>query len=103
MGIVAYDQAGYVGSSMSVRASMAYMNGEMPKSKWTKQRMLDAISEYCDMFGMRVDESVAKMRKDELFEEFFEWKGWHHTGKYANRTDFYGLDEVAVCQMGGRL
>ena len=103
MGKVMYGQSGYVGSSMSVRAACAYSNGEMPKSKWTKRRMLDAISDYCDTFGMVMDDSVRKMRKDELFEEFFEWKEWHHTGKYANRTDFYGLDEVAVCQMGGRI
>ena len=81
---------------MSLRAVEAYENGEMPKSKWSKAAMLEAISDYCDMFGIAYDGSVSSFKRDALFERFFEWKSWHHTGKYANETDFYGLNEDAV-------
>ena len=96
MGKVMYNQSGYIGSSMSINAALAYGNGEKPKSKWTKAAMLDEIAGYCDMFDITYDECVEKLKKDELFERFFEWKSWHHTGKYANETDFYGLNEKAV-------
>lgn len=96
MGKVVYGQGGYVGCSMSTNAVIAYESGEMPKSKWTKQAMLEAIREYCDEFGMAFDKTKLRFTKDELFKRFFEWKSWHHTGKYATVTDFYGLDEEAV-------
>lgn len=102
MGRVVYNQTGYVGCSMSERAALAYEDGEMPKSRWTKSAMLAAIADYCDMFGLAYDGSAAKLTKDALFERFFEWKSWHHTGKYANVTDFYGLDEDAVCAAYGK-
>jgi len=101
MGKVRYNQAGYVGCSMSERAVMAYAMGEKPKSKWTKRAMLDAIEDYCEEFGIPYDGSLSKMTKASIFERFFEWKSWHHTGKYANVTDFYGLDEDAVDELGG--
>lgn len=96
MGRVRYNQSGYVGCSMSKRAVMAYENGEKPKSKWTKRAMLDEIEAYCRLFGMPYGGEFSKMKKDEIFSEFFEWKSWHHTGKYANETDFYGLNEEAL-------
>lgn len=102
MGRVVYNQPGYVGCSMSVNARLAYRSGEMPKSKWTKPAMLDAIEDYCGMFGIGYDGSASKMRKEELFDRFFEWKSWHHTGKYGNQTDFYGLDEDAVLEVFGK-
>lgn len=98
MGRVRYDQAGYIGCSMSERAAMAYRDGEKPKSKWTKRAMLEAIEGYCWLFDMPYGGEFSAMKKDELFERFFEWKSWHHTGKYANETDFYGLDEEALCK-----
>lgn len=101
MGKVRYNQAGYVGCSMSERAVMAYESGEMPKSKWTKRAMLTAIEDYCDEFSIPYDGRLSSLKKAEIFERFFEWKSWHHTGKYANVTDFYGLDEEAVCELGG--
>ena len=103
MGKVYYNQPGYSGCSMSIRAVEAYENGEMPKSKWTKTAMLAAIADYCDMFGIAYDGSVASFKRDALFERFFEYKSWHHTGKYATATDFYGLDEDAVVRFFERL
>ena len=95
MSEVRYGQSGYVGCSMSERAAMAYEMGEMPKSKWTKAAMVGAIDAYCEMFDLpRPD--LSGMTKADIFEGFFEWKGWHHTGKYANATDFYGLNEEAI-------
>ena len=94
MARVMYGQSGYVGCSMSARAQEAYERGEMPKSKWTKAAMLDAIAgdllddEYINVFK--------QFKKDELFDRFFEWSSWHHTGKFANVTDFYDVDETAV-------
>ena len=50
MGKVLYNSAGYVGSSMSRRAREAYENGEKPKSRWTKEAMLDALKGVCKNF-----------------------------------------------------
>ena len=93
MGRVWYGQPGYIGCSMSVNAREAYRSGEKPKSKWTKKAMLEAIEAYCRLFDMPYNGEFSKMKKDELFREFFHWTSWHHTGKYANETDFYGLNE----------
>lgn len=90
--------SGYIGHSMSRRAAEAYEDGEMPKSKWTKKAMVAAIQSYCDEFDMLFDPDVLKgMHKDEVFERFFHESSWHHTSKFFNETDFYKLDEDAVC------
>lgn len=90
--------SGYIGHSMSRRAAEAYEDGEMPKSKWTKKAMVAAIQSYCDEFDMSFDPDVLKgMHKDEVFERFFYKSSWHHTSKFFNETDFYKLDEDAVC------
>jgi hypothetical protein len=88
--------SGYSGWSMSNRAVSAYEVGEKPKSKWTKKDMLDAIAEFCDDNDMFFDEAVTKLKKDAIFDQFFEWSSWHHTSKFCNDTDFYELNEKAV-------
>ena len=92
--------SGYCGWSMSNRAVEAYDNDEMPKSKWTKARMLDEIARYMEdnwlTLGADADAYVAKLTKDELFSRFFRCSSWHHTSRYFNATDFYSLDEGAV-------
>ena len=93
MSKVEYNQKGYVGSSMSVRAKEAYEDGEMPKSKWTKGTMLYAIEEWCYDNDRIYDPNIEKMKKEEIFDRFFHYSSWHHTGKYANPTDFYSLNE----------
>mgnify|MGYP006963537932 FL=1 len=61
--------------------------------------MVAAIQSYCDEFDMLFDPDVLKgMRKDEVFERFFHKSSWHHTSKFFNETDFYKLDEDAVCE-----
>lgn len=90
--------SGYIGYSMSRRAAEAYEDGEMPKSKWTKKAMVAVIQSYCDEFDMLFDPDLLKgMHKDEVFERFFHESSWHHTSKFFNETDFYKLDEDAVC------
>lgn len=92
--------SGYVGYSMSLRAMEAYEDGEMPKSKWSKKAMLGAI------YGQVEDEVnadefmdwVSRMKKDEMFDDFFENSSWHHTSKYFNETDFYAVNEDKVQQ-----
>ncbi|MDY5272512.1 hypothetical protein [Tractidigestivibacter sp.] len=96
MSMVAYNQTGYDGQSMSIRAREAYESGEMPKSRWTKAAMLAAIQAWCRDADRVVLPEVAKLRRDELFERLFTAKSWHHTGKYAAATDFYGVDEDAA-------
>ena len=95
MSKVTYGQRGYIGSSMSARAQEAYEDGEMPKSKWTKAAIVDAIKSFCDEYDLVYDPSIEKMSKADLWDAFIEWKSWHHTSKYANATDFYGIDEEA--------
>jgi len=102
MGKVTYNQSGYVGCSMSERAVAAYNDGEKPKSRWTKRAMLDAIETYCEEQGIGYDKGASALKRDEIFDRFFEWKSWHHTGKYANETDFYGIDEDAVWDAFGK-
>jgi len=98
MGRVMYNQNGYCGCSMSTRAVIAYESGERPKSRWTKQAMLEAIERCCHDEGIAYDATKFRFTKAELFNRFFEWTSWHHTGKYANVTDFFGVDAEAVIE-----
>ncbi|WP_314945276.1 hypothetical protein [Olsenella uli] len=93
MGKVSYGQAGYIGQSLSERAAAAYADGEAPRSKWTKSAMLAAIGQWCEDEGRVLVEDVSAMRRDEVFERFFERSSWHHTGAYARETDFYAREE----------
>lgn len=94
MSRVTYNQPGYIGTKWSEGAQSAYDDGEMPKSRWTKKAMLARIAVVLyennleHLFPM-----IKKMKKDEIFNEFFTWSSWHHTGKFARETDFYELDE----------
>lgn len=94
--MVQYGQEGYCGASMSEGAADAYADGEMPKSRWTKAAILKAVKALCDELDLAYDDSVSRMTKDELWFEFIEWRSWHHTGKFANETDFYGVSERSV-------
>jgi len=87
---------GYHGWSMSNNAVDAYADGEMPKSKWTKKAIVQAIASYCDELDLAYDSQIEKLKKDELFDRFIECTSWHHTSKYCNATDFYGVNEDAV-------
>ena len=68
MGAVSYGQAGYVGTSMSVRARAAYESGEMPMSKWTRGAIISAIKDYCDDFDLAYDSKIESMTRAQLAE-----------------------------------
>ena len=98
MSKVTYNQSGYIGSSMSERAAQAYIDGEKPRSKWSKTAMLYALSEYLNDCGYdeALIEKFKSFKKAELFDKFFYCSSWHHTSKYANETDFYSIDESSL-------
>lgn len=81
---VKYNQNGYVGQSMSVRAVAAYADGEMPASKITAKVLVD--------WG--IDEPIGFI-KFLIRHDKIDASSWHHTGKYANRTNFYSHESVA--------
>lgn len=78
---------------MSIRARAAYDGGEMPASKWTKAAMLAAIA---DEFDSEIAAEFAGLKKAELFAAVMRRSSWHHTGKFANATDFYAINRAAV-------
>lgn len=98
MGAVSYGQGGYVGVSMSVHAQAAYESGEMPMSKWTRGAIISAIKDYCADFDLAYDPKIETMSRAKLAETYLEYKSWHHTGRYARETEFFGLNEDAVCE-----
>ena len=83
--MVTYNQNGYVGQSMSVGAKQAYDMGEKPLSKWTKADILEGLPS--------IAASLKKFNLKTLREYCLERTSWHHTGKFANRTDFYSLKD----------
>lgn len=97
MGSVSYGQSGYVGSSMSARARAAYESGEMPMSKWTRGAIISAIKDYCNEFDLAYNSDIESMTRAQLANTYLEYKSWHHTGRFARETEFFGLDEDAVC------
>ncbi|EEU03757.1 hypothetical protein GCWU000322_00057 [Eubacterium saphenum ATCC 49989] len=84
---------GYVGQSMSVNATNAYAEEKEPLSKWTKTKIVKAMLD----INWDLDEKlVGRLSKQSLVDEFLEYKEWHHTGKFYQCTDFYGLNENKV-------
>lgn len=75
---------GYVGKSMSVNAKAAYSQNEMPKSKWTKAAILEAIWEDQEELYEKAKDLPAWVLKDMLVRS-----SWHHTGALYNQTNFY--------------
>lgn len=97
MGIVSYGQSGYAGASMSVRARQAYESGEMPMSKWTRGAIISAIKDYCADFDLAYNPEIESKSRTQLVGDYLEYKSWHHTGRFARETEFFGLNEDAVC------
>lgn len=82
--------AGYSGYSMSNNAVAAYENGEMPKSKWTKTLILEALN---DMdVATEIQNAAKKLPVNALKEIFLHKTSWHHTSKMYNATDFYSVN-----------
>ena len=98
---VSYNQSGYNGSSMSKRAVQAYTNGEMPISKWTKQAILARILEILeseDNATLLKFFHFAKMTHKEL-KTLLVYASWHHTGSFANETEFLKLEESDIIEL----
>lgn len=87
-GRVSYNQSGYVGQSMRVRAKNAYLSGEKPKSKWTKAAILEELEE---MFGDYAS-GFSKFSKQDLFDNVCRYSSYHHTGIFATITNFYSVN-----------
>jgi len=90
---VGYDQAGYIGWSMSERAVQAYEGGAMPRSKWTKSALIDGVVE------MGGSICCAAFTLDVLIKRCLTYDSWHHTSLYANPTNFYRVDAKAAAAM----
>lgn len=85
---VSFGQGGYVGSSMSVRATEAYGDGQKPLSKFnsTDAKTVSRLA------GERVGPVTVVELKGMLDE--IGPSSWHHTSKYANETFFYSIVSV---------
>lgn len=106
---VTYNQRGYVGSSMSVRALEAYTRGERPLSKWYKTAMIAELGRILDggidagllehtdlttedLTGLPKKDVMAAfiaMPRSILLGAWLNCTSWHHTSKYANETLFH--------------
>lgn len=84
--------AGYRGYSMSNNAINAYRNGEMPTSKWTKEKIIYEI----ESFDKTKVEFAKQLTAKELKNFVLTKTSWHHTSNYYNKTDFYKIDENRV-------
>lgn len=90
---------GYIGHRMSENAALAYENGEMPLSKWTKEEIIFAIEEKIDdgELNLKCDiELLKKMYVKTLKGVALRMSSWHHTGSYYNQTDFYEINEYRL-------
>lgn len=71
--------------SMSVNASLAYLNGEMPKSKWNKK----AIIEFLENEDRPDLVEKAQPLPYYVLAQYLKCTSWHHTSKFYNQTDFW--------------
>lgn len=75
----------YIGTRMSCRALQAYENGEKPLSKRKKEEILELLSQESEL-------DFSDMTLSMLKEYFLIKSGWHHTGKFYNKTAFYRFE-----------
>lgn len=66
----------------------AYEDGLRPRSKWGKADILQLIGEHYPDFYDKFKGFTA----EELRWIFVKYEEWHHTGKFAQKTDFYKFD-----------
>lgn len=97
MSKVSYNQKGYVQNRMSVRAAEAYLNDEMPLTRWTKSLILENLE-------LLIDDSAIfdRLRKINLLilrDTVLTYSSWHHTGSYANETNFYTINEEMIDEL----
>ena len=72
-----------------------------PQTKWTKAAMLEEVSEYAKSanadfqeFQASINACASLLSKKELFEAFFEYKGWRETwgGGFCRYAAIFGID-----------
>lgn len=80
---------GYVGWSMSVRASDAYSQGEKPISKFKKSDV-EAVQELFSELNIELKNRLTVKGLKEFLKESGP-SSWHHTSKFYNATDFYSV------------
>lgn len=74
---------GYNGYSMSNNAVKAYEEGAKPLSRWNKSAFIDETENELDIKIKKVKGS---------YKRFLSYDSWHHTSKFYNVTEFYGID-----------
>ena len=77
---------GYINQSMSERAAEAYDLNIMPLSSWTKEKIIEEIN------FINKNININKMTLKLMKMLFLVQAGWHHTGKYFNKTNFYKIN-----------
>lgn len=82
--------------SMSINASLAYLNGEMPKSKWTKK----AIIEFLENEDRPDLVEKAQPLPHYVLAQYLKCTSWHHTSKFYNQTKFwiFGIDLFEIAE-----
>ena len=81
---------GYVGHSKSKSALASEESGSMPMSKWTKDKILEYVTNEDDLKPFSDD--FKKMTLKDLREIALYEDGWHHTGMFYNRTSYYAVN-----------
>jgi hypothetical protein len=95
--------SGYHNFSMSNNAISAYESGEMPRSKWTKGAIIDAISEIAKDYSEINVSGFKKVRAEILREQVLRRSSWHHTSSYFNETVFYTVSVNDVLSANKRI
>lgn len=83
---------GYVDYSMSENAWNAHQSGEKTWSEWRKDDFIERFS--LDLQPLARTLTLKELKGALLFKT-----GWHHTGKYFNRTDFFEIADNYVQEL----
>lgn len=88
---------GYQGSSKSNRAVQAEKDNQFPLSKWGKNKIKelydDARISFSSNFGINdyIMSEIEKLSDKEIKDNLLEYSSWHHSSKFANPVNYYGL------------
>lgn len=83
---------GYIGNKMSVNAWNAHQSGEKTWSEWRKD-------DFICLFSEELQPLAKKLTLNELKCQLLTATGWHHTGKYFNKTSFFEIDDDALAEL----
>lgn len=94
--------AGYIGFSMSRNAADARDRGLRPISEWNKRTILEEIHEAIENeeLSLQFDyELLTKVKLADLKRIALVYEEWHHTSKFYNKTDYFGIDYCSLEDM----